>query len=104
MLQISMTVQDKTVPLPAVRPGKSGSMTDISDNTLILFTCDQNGQVAAIYRSVAGIHAEVGDQREIHSFNRELLSILRCGEGFELDITTPYGPTKLSFDLAGTPH
>lgn len=99
MLRVRLTAQGKIIKLPPVQPGESGSMTDLTDNTLLIFTCDLDGAVAAVYRSLAGTHVDLGDKRVIDSHQTKLLSLLRAGDAFELDITTPYGETRVAFRL-----
>lgn len=99
MLRVRLTAQGKIIKLPPVQPGESGSMTDLTDNTLLMFTCDLDGTVAAVYRSLAGTHVDLGDKRVIDSHHAELLSLLREGEAFELDIETLHGATHVAFQL-----
>jgi hypothetical protein len=72
------------VSLPQVETNGNGSITDSTDNTLLIFTC--HGQSGTLRRSVAGVHIEVGDIRVINSVDLRLETVLVTGKTYKIPI------------------
>lgn len=100
MLNVTMTVRGKTLSLPSVSPGDTGSLTDLKDNTLIIFGCNDDDDGALITRSVAGLHQDIGNLRVIDCFAAKPLAILSRAEQFDLEVLSSRGPMELHFEHA----
>lgn len=97
MIKATITIDGRSIPLKDVTPGETGSITDYSDNTLLIFKCNDLDDGGMISRSMYGFHVEEGDQRAITSGKLKELASIPANGGYSLAIGTKHGRALISF-------